>query len=126
MNIISPKGSPALLPWLVCTKVSSPCIEDQELICAALTNFASTGGTPDSAKAFGSLRFDIKSWKISGSKLQFLKSKTASESEILSENTKNLLAKIGVDFAQGHVVGKPAPLEDLLAQIGSNSQSSTA
>lgn len=43
-----------------------------------------------------------------------------------TENSKNLLAKIGVDFAQGHAVGKPAPLEDLLAQIGSNSQSSTA
>ena len=34
-----------------------------------------------------------------------------------SIETKNLITKLGVDFAQGHAVGKPAPLEEVLAEL---------
>ena len=31
--------------------------------------------------------------------------------------TKELITKLGVDFAQGHAVGKPAPFEEVLAEL---------
>jgi EAL domain-containing protein (putative c-di-GMP-specific phosphodiesterase class I) len=35
-----------------------------------------------------------------------------------SELTRKLLAKLGVDFAQGHFVGKPVPLDGVLSELG--------
>ena len=33
------------------------------------------------------------------------------------EATKEILEEIGVDFAQGYGVGKPAPLDDILSDL---------
>ena len=42
------------------------------------------------------------------------------------ESIKKLIAKLGVDFAQGHAIGKPVPLEDVLDDLFTQAQSSTA
>jgi diguanylate cyclase (GGDEF)-like protein len=42
-----------------------------------------------------------------------------------SEKAKKLIAELGVDYAQGHIVGKPTPLELVLDELTSQSQSST-
>jgi EAL domain-containing protein (putative c-di-GMP-specific phosphodiesterase class I) len=41
-----------------------------------------------------------------------------------SELTRKLLAKLGVDFAQGHFVGKPVPLDVVLSELGDMTLSS--
>ena len=33
------------------------------------------------------------------------------------DETRELIRKLGVDFAQGHAIGKPQPLEDVLASL---------
>ncbi|MDH3350181.1 MAG: EAL domain-containing protein [Gammaproteobacteria bacterium] len=43
-----------------------------------------------------------------------------------SEETLGLLAKLGVDFAQGHVIGKPVPIADALQAMTKKAESSTA
>jgi EAL domain-containing protein (putative c-di-GMP-specific phosphodiesterase class I) len=43
-----------------------------------------------------------------------------------SEETRKLITKLGVDFAQGHLVGKPAPLTEALQSLSTAVQSSTA
>jgi len=40
-----------------------------------------------------------------------------------SEETLKLIDDIGVDFAQGHIVGKPQPLEDVLAELAARKKS---
>lgn len=43
------------------------------------------------------------------------------------DGTKKLIAELGVDFAQGHAIGKPTPLDDVLDGLfGEEVQSSTA
>jgi len=37
--------------------------------------------------------------------------------------SKKLLGKLGVDYAQGHAVGMPAPLDDVLAGLTDQPQS---
>ena len=43
-----------------------------------------------------------------------------------SEKIKMLIAKLGVDFAQGHAIGKPVPLDNVLKDLTSKMKSSTA
>ena len=43
-----------------------------------------------------------------------------------SEETRQLLAELGVDFAQGHIVGRPIPLGDTLQQLQNELKTSTA
>jgi len=43
-----------------------------------------------------------------------------------SKKTKALLTKLGVDFAQGHAVGKPQEFDDVLIELTSKSRSSSA
>jgi len=43
-----------------------------------------------------------------------------------SEETRDLVAKLGVDFAQGHIVGKPVPLAEALQAMSSEAKTSTA
>lgn len=43
-----------------------------------------------------------------------------------SKETKALVAKMGVDYAQGHAVGLPQPLQEVLARFSSSSRRSTA
>jgi len=43
-----------------------------------------------------------------------------------SKKTKALVTKLGVDFAQGHAVGKPAALDEVLVAIGGKTQASNA
>jgi diguanylate cyclase (GGDEF)-like protein len=40
-----------------------------------------------------------------------------------TKETMKLVAKLGVDFAQGHAVGKPTPLESVLATLAKQTQS---
>jgi diguanylate cyclase (GGDEF)-like protein len=40
-----------------------------------------------------------------------------------TKETMKLVAKLGVDFAQGHAVGKPTPLESVLATLARQTQS---
>jgi EAL domain-containing protein (putative c-di-GMP-specific phosphodiesterase class I) len=42
------------------------------------------------------------------------------------EKTRKLVAKLGVHYAQGHAIGKPAPFEDVLGELAGQSQESTA
>ncbi len=43
-----------------------------------------------------------------------------------SKQTKKLLTKLGVDFAQGHAVGKPVELDRVLEELSDRARSSTA
>ena len=43
-----------------------------------------------------------------------------------NEETRKLVAEIGVDFAQGHATGKPADLDEVLADLTAQSSVSTA
>jgi diguanylate cyclase (GGDEF)-like protein len=43
-----------------------------------------------------------------------------------SEETRQLISDLGVDFAQGHIVGRPIPLGDTLQQLQDDLKTSTA
>jgi diguanylate cyclase (GGDEF)-like protein len=43
-----------------------------------------------------------------------------------SEKTRKLISKLGVDFAQGHAIGKPVPFTDVLEDLKVHTQKSTA
>ena len=43
-----------------------------------------------------------------------------------SEETRQLISDLGVDFAQGHIVGRPTPLGDALQRLLDDSKTSTA
>ena len=43
-----------------------------------------------------------------------------------SEETRQLITELGVDFAQGHIVGRPIPLNDVLQQLQNDVKASTA
>jgi len=43
-----------------------------------------------------------------------------------SRESQQLIAKLGVDYAQGHAVGKPVPLDDVILELGEQRQTSTA
>jgi EAL domain-containing protein (putative c-di-GMP-specific phosphodiesterase class I) len=38
--------------------------------------------------------------------------------------TRQLITKLGVDFAQGHIYGKPVLLESMLSQLADSTQTS--
>jgi EAL domain-containing protein (putative c-di-GMP-specific phosphodiesterase class I) len=42
------------------------------------------------------------------------------------EETRKHITELGVDFAQGHVIGKPSSLRDLLADFGESKKTSNA
>lgn len=42
-----------------------------------------------------------------------------------TEETRELLTKLGVDFAQGHIIGKPIKLDSVLSDLTDNMSSST-
>ena len=43
-----------------------------------------------------------------------------------SEKTRRLITELGVDFAQGHAIGKPVPFVDVLAELSDQTRESTA
>jgi diguanylate cyclase (GGDEF)-like protein len=43
-----------------------------------------------------------------------------------NDGARKLLARLGVDFAQGHAIGKPADLDDVLARLTTRKRISTA
>ncbi len=43
-----------------------------------------------------------------------------------SEETRKLITELGVDYAQGHSVGKPIPLQEALAALSQEAEKSTA
>jgi EAL domain-containing protein (putative c-di-GMP-specific phosphodiesterase class I) len=43
-----------------------------------------------------------------------------------NEKTRKLVAELGVHYAQGHAIGKPMPLEDVLGDLSVRLTSSTA
>jgi len=43
-----------------------------------------------------------------------------------NEKTRKLITELGVDYAQGHAIGKPLPLEDVLKELSTRAQKSTA
>jgi diguanylate cyclase (GGDEF)-like protein len=43
-----------------------------------------------------------------------------------TKKSKTLITKLGVDYAQGHAVGKPTPFDGILADISSKARSSSA
>jgi len=43
-----------------------------------------------------------------------------------TEKAKALISKLGVDYAQGHIVGKPTSFEGILEGFSSKARSSSA
>lgn len=84
----------------------------------------------DTLKIDGSFIRDITDNRISESMVaaitqvaKVMELQTVAE-YVESSETKDLITKLGVDFAQGHVVGKPSALEDVLAELTDQTQSS--
>jgi diguanylate cyclase (GGDEF)-like protein len=100
---------------------------------AGLSSFAYLKNfTVDSLKIDGSFIRDITDNRISESMVaaitqvaKVMELQTVAE-YVESEETRKLITELGVDFAQGHTVGRPAPLEDALAGLADNEESSTA
>jgi len=84
----------------------------------------------DTLKIDGSFIRDLTENQISESMVaaitqvaQVMKLKTVAE-YVESELTRKLLAKMGVDFAQGHLYGKPKPLDFVVAELEVTAKSS--
>ncbi len=84
----------------------------------------------DTLKIDGSFIRDITENRISESMVaaiaqvaEVMELQTVAE-YVESELTRKLLVKLGVDFAQGHFVGKPVPLDAVLAELGDMTLSS--
>jgi diguanylate cyclase (GGDEF)-like protein len=78
----------------------------------------------DTLKIDGSFIRDIADNRISESMVaaitqvaKVMELETVAE-YVETEETLKLIDDIGVDYAQGHIVGKPQPLEDVLAELG--------
>ena len=77
----------------------------------------------DTLKIDGSFIRDITDNRISESMVaaitqvaKVMELKTVAE-YVETEETRKLLGKLGVDFVQGHIVGKPTPLEIVLSEM---------
>jgi len=86
----------------------------------------------DTLKIDGGFIRDITDNRISESMVaaitqvaKVMELKTVAE-YVESKETWQLVKKLGVDFAQGHEVGRPLPLEETLAQLATSEKSSTA
>ena len=86
----------------------------------------------DSLKIDGSFIRDITDNRISESMVaaitqvaKVMELKTVAE-YVESEATRELITELGVDFAQGHAVGRPVPLADVLASLAESRKTSTA
>jgi EAL domain-containing protein (putative c-di-GMP-specific phosphodiesterase class I) len=86
----------------------------------------------DSLKIDGSFIRDITDNRISESMVaaitqvaKVMELETVAE-YVESEATRKLVAELGVDFAQGHAVGKPVPLDEVLASLADSKKTSTA
>ena len=84
----------------------------------------------DILKIDGSFIRDITENRISESMVaaitqvaQVMELKTVAE-YVETDLTRQLVTKLGVDFAQGHVYGKPVPLKSMLSQLADSAQSS--
>jgi diguanylate cyclase (GGDEF)-like protein len=100
---------------------------------AGLSSFAYLRNfSVDTLKIDGSFIRDITDNRISESMVaaitqvaKVMELQTVAE-YVESEETRKLITKLGVDFAQGHLVGKPAPLTEALQSLSTAVQSSTA
>lgn len=86
----------------------------------------------DALKIDGSFIRDITDNRISESMVaaitqvaKVMELKTVAE-YVESEDTRKLIGELGVDYAQGHIVGKPIPLDDALAALAEVEEKSTA
>lgn len=86
----------------------------------------------DTLKIDGSFIRDITENRISESMVaaitqvaKVMELETVAE-YVESKETKALVAKLGVDYAQGHAVGLPVPLEEVLARFDTSPRRSTA
>lgn len=86
----------------------------------------------DTLKIDGSFIRDITENRISESMVaaitqvaKVMELETVAE-YVESEQCQALIAKLGVDYAQGHVIGKPIPLDDVLDDMSERPGSSTA
>ena len=84
----------------------------------------------DTLKIDGSFVRDIAENKVSESMVaaitqvaKVMELETIAE-YVETEEARELIAELGVDFAQGHFVGKPAPLEQLLEELSDDARSS--
>jgi diguanylate cyclase (GGDEF)-like protein len=94
---------------------------------AYLKNFA-----VDTLKIDGSFIRDITDNRISESMVAAI-TQVAKVMDLVTvaeyvetEKTRKLISELGVDFAQGHAIGKPVPLEDVLEQLNQQISESTA
>lgn len=85
----------------------------------------------DTLKIDGSFIRDITENRISESMVtaitqvaKVMELKTVAE-YVETEAARTLLAKIGVDFAQGHIIGKPVKLDSVLSDLSDMTSSST-
>jgi diguanylate cyclase (GGDEF)-like protein len=86
----------------------------------------------DSLKIDGSFIRDITKNRISESMVaaitqvaKVLELETVAE-YVESEETRKLITELGVDYAQGHAVGKPLPLDEAFEALSGQAESSTA
>jgi diguanylate cyclase (GGDEF)-like protein len=86
----------------------------------------------DTLKIDGSFIRDIMDNRISESMVaaitqvaKVMELETVAE-YVESDKTRKLIEKLGVDYAQGHGVGKPVPLDDVLAELSAVKKSSAA
>ncbi len=85
----------------------------------------------DTLKIDGSFIRDITDNRISESMVaaitqvaKVMELETVAE-YVETEEARKLLAELGVDFAQGHAVGRPLPLDEVIDELGDRTKSST-